>query len=577
MEVERYFAADGDGVTFTGYSLYASPIDGVTVGDLDDIDGFYLAGWSDTDYPNSFSTILFWDESTSEFVEPTSNSTSLSQYGGAWVAIAGSQTPTLVTSGTLNSHVQGQSKTFSITRSNNANTVDEFEGWNLVYNPFQARLDWDEVIGDSDNAALIEDQYAIYDTQSKSFVRYSKTNADEQFSTAAQCIEPGQSFWVRVKNNNPGTGITSGTLTLNPTFIDNDGPQSEFVRSAGAGEAVVLIETRNAYGASCSLIKFNESGDSEGFVNGDLSHLSSSSIRSGEMAVVADGERYVAKSLPRDADNALFVRSRSNVLTTMRVLSVHGDPDVCAHIVDHETGEVLILQEGAELEFTLPTHDAPEGRFTLHAEPFAVATGLAPACPDSEDGMVIVELDEVIADLTVIDYSTMDIEVQLGQATGTVEIPVSPGEYSVMVEATEETSLCRGGRRHVVVFPGEEPEILNFEAESAECNVGFASMSFELYGGGEFLISLWLDAQPVWQESLLPGEHVIDGLEPGEYMIKVEHACYEDVDWVNLMTLDCRMSRPFTRCTPPLRMEAVPFSRRRAWDACQTMGLDTTG
>ena len=108
VQVERYFASDLDGVTFSGYSLFASPIEGLTVGDLDDIDGFYLAGWPGTNWPSSFSTVLFWSESTSEFVEPTSNATALDQYGGAWIALAGSQTPTMVTQRHLEQPRPGQ-------------------------------------------------------------------------------------------------------------------------------------------------------------------------------------------------------------------------------------------------------------------------------------------------------------------------------------------------------------------------------------------------------------------------------------------------------------------------------------
>ena len=67
---ERYIAPDSDGVTFSGYTLYSSPLTGVKVGDLDNIPGFYLAGLPGTDWPNSFSTVLFWDETKAEFIEP---------------------------------------------------------------------------------------------------------------------------------------------------------------------------------------------------------------------------------------------------------------------------------------------------------------------------------------------------------------------------------------------------------------------------------------------------------------------------------------------------------------------------
>ena len=533
VQVERYFASDTDGTTTGGYSMYASPISGATVGDLDNIDGFYLTGWTGTDWPNAISSILFWDESTSSFETPTANSTSLSGAlgtKGTYVAISGSQNPTLVTSGSLNSHVQGDSKGFGVTRTSTSATTLEYRGWNMIYNPYQARLDWDQVIGNAFNAAIIEDQYAIYDTQSRQFVRYSKTNSDAEYTTSAQCIEPGQSFWVRVKDNSGG-----GSLTILPDYIDNDGPEAEFVRSSQEGEATVIIETENAFGATRSLIRFREDGVSDGFAEGDLSRISSSSVKRGELAVVADGERYVAKSLPYASENEIYVRSRTNYLTTMRVVSVTGDPGVCAHITDHQTGAVLLLQEGEEIEFTLASHDAPEGRFTLQSEPFALATGLAPSCPDAEDGWIVVELGEAVADLTVVNYATLDVVNAVPGVTGTVEISASPGEYAILVDAQDGTTLCRGGRRQVVVFPGEVPELLGLEPMPAECNGGDAALAFELYGGGEFQTSLWQGSETVWEETLMPGEHVIDGVEPGQYVLKVDHACYEANELVSLL------------------------------------------
>lgn len=524
VAVERYIAADTDGVTYSGYTLFSSPIDGALVGDLDGIDGFYLAGWSDTDYPGSFATVLFWDEANSAFVEPTSNSQSLSAYGGAWIAIAGSQTPTMVTSGALNSHVENSSKTFSLTRTG---STEEFEGWNLVYNPYQARLDWDAIISNVVNAALIEDQYAVYDTQAKQFVRYSETNTE--LASAARCIEPGQSFWVRVKD-----GQTGGSLTIKPSMINNDGPGAEFIRSEQEGQVAVILETENVFGVTRSVLRFGEQGDAGAFVEGDLSRLGSSSIRVGELAFVAEQQNYIVKTVPMQVEGDLFVRSRANYPTILRVVEVTGDPAFCAHITDHETGEVMLLQEGMDMTFTLPGHEAEEGRFTLHGRPFAVALGQAPECEDSEAGAVIVELGEVVADLTVVDYVSFESVALLPQATGTVEVPVVPGEYAVHVDATEETSLCRGGRRQVVVFPGEQPELLGLEALPAECNVGEAELAFELYGGGEFQTSLWQGGAPVWQESLQPGEHEIGGFAPGEYVLKVDHTCLEAVEFVSL-------------------------------------------
>ena len=81
-------------------------------------------------------------------------------------------------------------------------------------------------------------------------------------------------------------------------------------------------------------------------------------------------------------------------LLLIRVVEVLGVPGICAHIEDHVTGEVMVLEEGAELAFTLPAHQAEEGRFTLHSVPFGSVEGRSPDCPNSEAGTIVMELGE---------------------------------------------------------------------------------------------------------------------------------------------------------------------------------------
>jgi len=253
------------------------------------------------------------------------------------------------------------------------------------------------------------------------------------------------------------------------------------------------------------------------------------------MAYLVEGEQYVVKTLPHDVEGELYVRSRSNVETTLRVLEVAGDPAFCGHILDTETGAILVLQEGEEMSFTLPNDAASAGRFTLTGSRFAHATGVAPECEDSEAGMIVLELGEAVADVLVINYTTMEEAGLALQATGTLELPIAPGAYALEVSAMEGTSYCRGGRRQVVVAPGEQPELLGLEAQAAECNEGMSSLAFELYGGGVFEAALVQGSEMVWSESLLPGEHVLEGISPGDYGFKVNHACLEVTEWITLL------------------------------------------
>ena len=541
FEVERYIAPDDDGTTYWGYTMFGTAINGAVVADLNDITDFYSAGWTGSDYPNATASVQFWNEATGSIEQASTGSESLSERG-CWITLIGSQTPTMLTSGALHDHkLGGAAKTFTVTRQGpNA----EYAGWNMLFNPYQAKLDWDSLYnGANSNSAVIEDQFAIWDTQKKRYRRYGTSTAGVSWSneqeaaedsTSMRYIEPGQAFWVRVLD-----GVSSGTVSIDASMINNDAASVGFIRSEAEESAEVLLEVENAFGATRTLLRFAEDGSASGYVDGDMSFMYSSSVNAGEAALVVDGERYVAKHLPLEPfELDLFVESLMNWATTIRVVYVSGGAGFCAHIADNETGEVLVLEEGAEMEYTLPQTTAADGRFTLHSVPFAAAQGIAPECPDSESGMIVMELGEAVADLTVTDYNTLDIVATLYQETGTVELPIAPGEYAIMVLADEETSYCRGGRRQVVVAPGEQPELLGVEAIVSDCNEGMAALEFELYGGGTFETELMQGNASVWQGSLSPGEHMLEDIIPGEYILKVDHACLETFQFVSLLDED---------------------------------------
>ena len=535
VEVERFIGPDGDGSTNWGYTMFGTSISGATVSDFNDVADFYSAGWSGSAYPNATSTVSFWNETTGSIEYASSDTQSLTDKG-CWVFLYGNQSPTMKTEGVLNDHqVDGSSKVFSITRQG-PNALSA--GWNMVYNPYQAKLDWNAVY-DSNNSAVIEDQFLIFDTQERRFRRYGVNTSGIHWSTpqeagedsvAMRYVNPGQGFWVRVKS-----GVSSGSFTLDPTMIDNDGTAVDFIRSAGEDSYEVLVEVENDNGATRMLLRFGADGSAVEYRDGDMSYLSSST-QLGESAVVVDGQKYVAKGLPLEAfDAALYVKSRANMVSTIRVIEVLGVPNVCAHIEDHETGGVMVLEEGAELTFTLPAQQAEEGRFTLHSVPFGVVEGLSPDCPDSEAGAIVMELGEAVVDVVVTNYETMEVAAMLFQETGTLEIPMAPGEYAIMMDAQEGTSFCRGGRRHALIAPGEQPELLGLEPMPSDCNAGMASLAFELYGSGDYQTELMQGNESVWSSTLPSGEHLLEGIAPGNYVLKVDHACLETYEFVSLL------------------------------------------
>ena len=111
---------------------------------------------------------------------------------------------------------------------------------------------------------------------------------------------------------------------------------------------------------------------------------------------------------------------------------------------------------------------------------------------------------------------------------------MGPGEYAIMVDAYEGTSMCRGGRRQVLIAPGEQPELLGVDPMPSDCNEGLASLAFELYGSGDYATSLMQGSTEVWSETLPAGEHVLEDIEPGDYFLKVQHTCLQTYEAVSL-------------------------------------------
>ena len=149
--------------------------------------------------------------------------------------------------------------------------------------------------------------------------------------------------------------------------------------------------------------------------------------------------------------------------------------------------------------------------------------------------MIVVELGEAVADVTVTNYETMELAATLFQETGTVEIPMGPGEYAIMVDAYEGTSLCRGGRRQVSIAPGEQPELLGLEPMPSDCNEGMASLAFELYGSGDYGTTLMQGSTRCGRISFRPVSTCWRASRQGNYVLKVDHVCLETYEFVSLL------------------------------------------
>ena len=556
-DIERYIAPDVDGTTVGGYTMYSSSLEGLTVADLDDIPGFMLTGFEGTDWPTNISSILFWNEASSSFVIPTGMQTPLDTLGGVWIAVSGSQNPTMSLTGALRGHGVSDDVQLVLTRSASAEGV--YRGWEALQNPYQGRLDWEAI--QSANPG-VEDQYAIWDSQYREFQRYGTQALAPEQLTGSRYIEPGNSFWVRVHADS-----TVVNFTLSPQMLDNDAAGDGFVRSSSDDVSEVVIAVENAYGAGHLFLRLSENGSFE-YVHGqDASYLHSSSIRKGQLAIQSNGQEYISKSLPRELTLPLRLRSRANFPTTVRVVAA--PEEFCGRILDQETGAVLELIEGAEMGFTLPAHEADSGRFVLTVHDWARTEGLMPSCPEAVDGRVRVAVGDMLtANVALLNPAGQLLDQAIG-IQGTEDFIVPPGDYGVIVTSTEGT--CPKVQREVTVPPGEEPELLGLDWTVPECNEGDVDIEFELYGGGVFGWSLRDEDGAVIRQGADVGEVKESGLAPGTYTLEVDHACL--IESHSIPAIDPEAPLPEAEWEPVL---VLGEDGQAVWQAtCTTPGIES--
>ena len=516
--VKRFIAPDGDGATNWGYTLFGSPLVGATIGDFDAATDFYYSGVPGSDYPSSTSTVQFWSEKKGAFEYPSTQDTPMDTLGGAFLFIYGSQNPTLHSTGALRNHTTSGVVNLPVTRTPSSS----YNGWNLVYNPFQAKLDWDEIADYGSNGSTVEDQYLVFDTQARSFKLYSEST--QELNTAPQYILPGQGFWVRMNHQTD----TTGTLSIPSSAIEVLGGDEAFIRSDNAGdfEAQFVVELENEFGTGKVVMRIGEQGALEYVSGHDLSYRSGAGSYAGKIAAQSGDWRYSAKAIPTHATMDLYVKSKANVETTMRVVGFTEGAEVCVTVTDTETGEVMVSRVGDEMTFTLPEHEAAPGRFVVQVVPSAAVAARPPSCPELNNGRVQVALGDEPSNVLLTDGGDNVLDQIIG-ATGSASFEdLAPGQYGLVVAGPG--MLCGTERRNFTVMPGEQPELLGLDWEVPACNEGDVSLDFELYGHGDFVSSLRLGNEEVWSNVEEGGEVALSGLEPGTYALEVEHLCLEE-------------------------------------------------
>lgn len=207
-----------------GWKMIASPVADLTFSDL----GLRMQGLPGSEYPNSWSTVFYWNEKEGELVTPRSVREVMQPSQGYILyvfrddqlkeqGIQGDFPKTIEVNRPIN--LDDVQVAVSATDYNDNGRIDGREGWNLLANPFNAEISVDKLI----RRLQILDQHVsphvwVWDPNA------GNGNGAFQILGKRETIAPLQSFWIRYLT--PGLESVL-SMNLNSLFADQRGDRMD--------------------------------------------------------------------------------------------------------------------------------------------------------------------------------------------------------------------------------------------------------------------------------------------------------------------------------------------------------------
>ena len=356
---QRYIPADADGSTWVNIGAYVT---GTTVADWTAANpSMFVFEYKETNYGSLGSGWNFlWDPST--VLEPGSGYMAMIPQGqDALISVTG---PFKMGDVTID-------LTFTDDPNQSNETVD---GWNLVSNPYPSPVNLVQVLSRVDGV----EAFWIYDnTDAGSYIMSNDMGVGDAPST----LDVGQSFWVKVSENQ--------TLTF--TEADKVSMANSFVREYDLGfEGSFGVSVANdANQWSRAFIQFQE-GTSDAYdVNEDALmygaastndvFLWTSAATGEQLSIQSRGSRDEVTSVP-----LVVTTGNSGTLHFTEFEQATAPTDLCAVLEDTETGTFMQLGPDT-LIAEVPANTTLVDRFVLHFTPEPSMTWESTAC----DGLAI--------------------------------------------------------------------------------------------------------------------------------------------------------------------------------------------
>ncbi|MGB2385006.1 MAG: hypothetical protein ACPH8E_05860 [Flavobacteriales bacterium] len=357
---QRYIPADPDGSTWVNIGAYVT---GTTVGD--------------------------WTSANPSMLVFQYNESNYGSLGAGWTYLWDASTVLAPGSGYMALIPQGQDALFNVTGPfkmgdvnidltftddpNQSNiTVD---GWNLVSNPYPSPVNLVQVLSRVDGV----EAFWIYDnTDAGSYI----TSNDMGVGDAPSTLDVGQSFWVKVSENQTLTFTEADKVSMSNTFIReyDEGFEGSFGVSVANGD--------NQW--SRAFIQFQEGSTAAYATYEDALMYGDGSTNDVFVWTQAEtGEKLSIQSLGSRAEvNAVPLSLTTGSNGTLRFTEHAHETsleDLCVVLEDMESGAFMQLTSNDTLVLDAPANTTIHDRFVLHFTPAPTMEWQSTEC----DGLVI--------------------------------------------------------------------------------------------------------------------------------------------------------------------------------------------
>ena len=357
---QRYIPADADGSTWVNIGAYVT---GTTVGDWTSANTSMLVfQYNESNYGSlGAGWTYLWDTST--VLEPGSGYMALIPQGqDALINVTGP-----FKMGDINIDL-----TFTDDPNQSNETVD---GWNLVSNPYPSPVNLVQVLSRVDGV----EAFWIYDnTNAGSYI----TSNDMGVGDAPSTLDVGQSFWVKVSENQTLTFTEADKVSMSNTFI------REYDEGFEGSFGVAVANGNNQW--SRAFIQFQEGSTSAYSMEEDALMYGDGSTGDVFLWTEAEsGEKLSIQSLGSRAEvTSVPLALTTGTDGTIRFTQHHHESaieDICGVIEDTETGEFMQLHVNDTVEVELGANATFNDRFVLHFTPAPTMEWQSTAC----DGLAI--------------------------------------------------------------------------------------------------------------------------------------------------------------------------------------------